>query len=223
MGRCQRGPRGGHRADTATHLAVGASRSSRAEGGSPAGPPVLAYTPSTIGRTSSMRAAVFRQGDIVVDSIPDPRPSRGPGAGAYARLRHLRIRPARRETHAAVRRPARRAGGRWVMDPTRDVVFGHEFCCEVVDYGPGTDKRAAQTRHPGLLAADDAGRQHCAGHRLFQRDRRRLRPIHAAGGTSAAAGAERPARRPRRTDRADRGGLARRATRAPDAARTCRW
>jgi threonine dehydrogenase-like Zn-dependent dehydrogenase len=27
------------------------------------------------------------------------------------------------------------------MDPERDVVFGHEFCCEVVDHGPGTDKR----------------------------------------------------------------------------------
>ena len=23
------------------------------------------------------------------------------------------------------------------MDPSRDVVFGHEFCCEVLDYGPG--------------------------------------------------------------------------------------
>jgi len=27
------------------------------------------------------------------------------------------------------------------VDPERDVVFGHEFCCEVVDHGPGTDKR----------------------------------------------------------------------------------
>ena len=25
------------------------------------------------------------------------------------------------------------------MDLSRDVVFGHEFCCEVLDYGPGTD------------------------------------------------------------------------------------
>src|SRR5256714_9367289 len=24
------------------------------------------------------------------------------------------------------------------MDLSRDVVFGHEFCCEVLDYGPGT-------------------------------------------------------------------------------------
>jgi hypothetical protein len=36
---------------------------------------------------------------------------------------------------------SRRSGNRWAMDPERDVVFGHEFCCEVVDHGPGTDKR----------------------------------------------------------------------------------
>jgi Alcohol dehydrogenase GroES-like domain len=34
----------------------------------------------------------------------------------------------------------RRSGGRLVMDSDRDVVFGHEFCCEIVEYGPGTDK-----------------------------------------------------------------------------------
>ncbi len=34
---------------------------------------------------------------------------------------------------------ARRSPGRNArMDPARDVVFGHEFCCEVLDYGPGT-------------------------------------------------------------------------------------
>ena len=33
------------------------------------------------------------------------------------------------------------------LDPTRDVVFGHEFCCEVVEHGPGTDKRLK----PGTL------------------------------------------------------------------------
>jgi threonine dehydrogenase-like Zn-dependent dehydrogenase len=33
------------------------------------------------------------------------------------------------------------------LDPERDVVFGHEFCCEVVDHGLGTDKRLK----PGTL------------------------------------------------------------------------
>jgi threonine dehydrogenase-like Zn-dependent dehydrogenase len=27
------------------------------------------------------------------------------------------------------------------MDLARDVVFGHEFCCEVLDYGPGTESK----------------------------------------------------------------------------------
>ena len=42
---------------------------------------------------------------------------------------------------------AKRAGNRWAMDADRDVVFGHEFCCEVVDYGPDTPARLA----PGTL------------------------------------------------------------------------
>ena len=31
--------------------------------------------------------------------------------------------------------------GRKPMDLSRDVVFGHEFCCEVLDYGPGTQRK----------------------------------------------------------------------------------
>ena len=42
---------------------------------------------------------------------------------------------------------SRRSGNRWAMDPERDVGFGHEFCCEVVDYGPKTEKRLK----PGTL------------------------------------------------------------------------
>jgi len=30
------------------------------------------------------------------------------------------------------------------MNPSRDVVFGHEFCCEVLDYGPGCTGRIKQ-------------------------------------------------------------------------------
>jgi threonine dehydrogenase-like Zn-dependent dehydrogenase len=36
---------------------------------------------------------------------------------------------------------SRRAGGAFAMDLKRDVVMGHEFCAEIVDYGPGTPKR----------------------------------------------------------------------------------
>ncbi|MDE2434676.1 MAG: zinc-binding dehydrogenase [Sphingomonadales bacterium] len=31
----------------------------------------------------------------------------------------------------------KRAGGMETVDPAQDVVFGHEFCAEVLDYGPG--------------------------------------------------------------------------------------
>ncbi len=39
---------------------------------------------------------------------------------------------------------ARRAGGAFVMDTKRDVVMGHEFCAEIADYGPGTEKSLAR-------------------------------------------------------------------------------
>jgi len=35
---------------------------------------------------------------------------------------------------------ARRAGNPRVMDLTRDVVMGHEFCAEIVEHGPGTTR-----------------------------------------------------------------------------------
>jgi threonine dehydrogenase-like Zn-dependent dehydrogenase len=88
-----------------------------------------------------MRAAIFRQGDFVVDAIPDPTPGEGQVlvktlcCGICGTDLH-----AAKHTHQFVER-ARRAGGRWPLDPARDVVFGHEFCCEIVDYGPGTERR----------------------------------------------------------------------------------
>ena len=42
-----------------------------------------------------MRAAIFRNGEIVVDTMPEPKPARRAGAGQDAGLRHLRLRPAR--------------------------------------------------------------------------------------------------------------------------------
>jgi threonine dehydrogenase-like Zn-dependent dehydrogenase len=35
---------------------------------------------------------------------------------------------------------ARRSGGPFIMDLARDIVMGHEFCAEVVDYGPNTQR-----------------------------------------------------------------------------------
>ena len=35
----------------------------------------------------------------------------------------------------------RRAGVARALDFNQDIVFGHEFCCEIVDYGPSTTER----------------------------------------------------------------------------------
>ena len=48
--------------------------------------------------------------------------------------------------------------GRKPMDLSRDVVFGHEFCCEVLDYGPGTTRKFKPGTRvcslPALLTAE---------------------------------------------------------------------
>ena len=94
-----------------------------------------------------MRAAIFRNGGIVVDDLGDPTPSEG-----QVLVKSLCCGICGSDLHAAKHTPefvdrSRRSGNRWAMDPERDVVFGHEFCCEVVDHGPGTDKRLK----PGTL------------------------------------------------------------------------
>jgi threonine dehydrogenase-like Zn-dependent dehydrogenase len=88
-----------------------------------------------------MRAAVFRAGDLVVDEVPDPIPGEGQvlaktlACGICGTDLH-----AAKHTHRFAEL-AQRMGGRWSIDPNRDVVFGHEFCCEVVEAGPGGSGR----------------------------------------------------------------------------------
>jgi threonine dehydrogenase-like Zn-dependent dehydrogenase len=94
-----------------------------------------------------MRAAVFRQGSIVVDTLDDPVPAEG-----QVLVKTLACGICGSDLHAA-KHPrqfadlGRRSGGRFSMDADRDVVFGHEFCCEVVEYGPRTPARLK----PGTL------------------------------------------------------------------------
>lgn len=94
-----------------------------------------------------MRAAVFRKGDLVVDTIPDPVLQEGQ---VLVRTRACGI--CGSDLHAA-RFPeqfaalSRRGGARWTIDPARDLVFGHEFVAEVVRSGPGTTGRFA----PGTM------------------------------------------------------------------------
>jgi threonine dehydrogenase-like Zn-dependent dehydrogenase len=87
-----------------------------------------------------MRAAIFRNGEIVADTLPEPRPDAGQvlmktlacgicGSDLHAR-QHARHNVALAK-HVPWRKP---------MDLARDIVMGHEFCCEVLDHGPGTTK-----------------------------------------------------------------------------------
>lgn len=82
-----------------------------------------------------MRAAVFLNGQFTIENIADPTP--GPGmvlvkplvcgiCGSDLHTRH----------HAhGIADLLHRAGFREFMDPDKPVVLGHEFCCEVIDYG----------------------------------------------------------------------------------------
>src|SRR5262245_36586959 len=87
-----------------------------------------------------MKAAIFRGGEIVVDTLPEPVPGAGQvlvkslACGICGSDLH-----ARKHAHHMVRMAER--VGRKPMDLARDVVFGHEFCCEVLDYGPGTARK----------------------------------------------------------------------------------
>ncbi|VIO69991.1 zinc-binding dehydrogenase [Bradyrhizobium ivorense] len=88
-----------------------------------------------------MRAAIFRNGEIVVDTMPEPKPGAGQvlvkslACGICGSDLH-----ARKHAHRMVEL-SKFLPGRKPMDLARDVVFGHEFCCEILDYGPGTTRR----------------------------------------------------------------------------------
>ncbi|MBK3664637.1 zinc-binding dehydrogenase [Bradyrhizobium diazoefficiens] len=104
-----------------------------------------------------MRAAIFRNGEIVVDRMAQPKP--GPG---QVLVKTLACGICGSDLHARQHAPRMvemaRKTGRTPMDLSRDVVFGHEFCCEIVDYGPGTTGKLKPGTHvcslPALLTAE---------------------------------------------------------------------
>lgn len=85
-----------------------------------------------------MRAAVLRGGQVEVREIDDPVP--GPGqvlvrslaCGICASDLHFMDHP---------ESDADDDSGLSNHDPGADIVMGHEYCAEVVDYGPGTQRR----------------------------------------------------------------------------------
>jgi len=105
-----------------------------------------------------MKAAIFRGGDIVVDTLPAPKPDTG-----QALVKVLACGICGSDLHAAKHshrmvEVSRRIPGRMPMDLDRDVVMGHEFCCELIDYGPKTDKKlkagARVCAMPVMIEAD---------------------------------------------------------------------
>jgi threonine dehydrogenase-like Zn-dependent dehydrogenase len=88
-----------------------------------------------------MRAVIRRGGRLVLDSIAEPEPDKG-----QVLVKTLACGICGSDLHALHHAPrmaemAKKAGNVFTMDPARDVVFGHEFCAEVLDYGPQTERR----------------------------------------------------------------------------------
>ena len=88
-----------------------------------------------------MRAAIMRNKKLVVDEMPVPQ--LGPGE---VLVKTLACGICGSDLHALkfadkmVDAVKRSGGGAFGMDLSRDIVMGHEFCAEVVEFGPGTQK-----------------------------------------------------------------------------------
>ena len=104
-----------------------------------------------------MRAAIFRKGEIVAGTLPEPSPADGQvlvktlACGICGSDLHAR-------KHARRMVEMSRRLGHKPMDLNRDVVFGHEFCCEILDYGPATQRKLKPGSRvcslPALLTPD---------------------------------------------------------------------
>jgi len=85
-----------------------------------------------------MRAAVMRNSKIVVDDVPEPIP--GPGE---VLVKTLACGICGSDLHALkhAKQFVDNAPGGMNMDIGRDVVMGHEFCAEIIDFGAQTSRR----------------------------------------------------------------------------------
>ena len=94
-----------------------------------------------------MRATLMEKGRLWVAEVPDPVP--GPGE---VLVKSIACGICGSDLHAARHTEqfvatSREAGGAFKLTTLAPVVLGHEFCAEVVDYGPGTPRDLA----PGTL------------------------------------------------------------------------
>ncbi|MEZ5559473.1 MAG: zinc-binding dehydrogenase [Pseudomonadales bacterium] len=89
-----------------------------------------------------MRAAVMRAGSIVTEDVAAPRPGEGEvlvrtlACGICGSDLHVL-----EHTHQFAEASEGALGSS--IDPGRDMVMGHEFCAEILDYGPGTSRHLA--------------------------------------------------------------------------------
>lgn len=112
-----------------------------------------------------MRAALLRSGSIVVDEVADPVPGDG-----QVLVRTLACGICGSDLHAAKHLDEmvelqRRAGGAGALDAGRDLVMGHEYCAEVVSFGPATARTLAEgTRVCSVPASIRADGVHAVGY-----------------------------------------------------------
>ncbi len=90
-----------------------------------------------------MRAAIMRNQELVIDDLPDPVP----GAGQVL-VKTLSCGICGSDLHALQHAQqmvelSRNAGAGFAMDLSKDIVMGHEFCVEILDHGPGTERTLA--------------------------------------------------------------------------------
>jgi threonine dehydrogenase-like Zn-dependent dehydrogenase len=88
-----------------------------------------------------MRAVVRRNKQLVCDEVADP--VAGPG---QVLVKTLSCGICGSDLHALhsfehMLELGARAGAPSTIDPSADIVFGHEFCAEILDHGPDTPKR----------------------------------------------------------------------------------
>jgi threonine dehydrogenase-like Zn-dependent dehydrogenase len=95
-----------------------------------------------------MKAAVYRKGEIVIAEASDPVPEKGQvlvrslACGICGSDLHFR-----HHAHTFVEIAMRAGAGAFAMDLERDIVMGHEFAAELMDFGPGAQRRLK----PGTL------------------------------------------------------------------------